>query len=83
MLRFGIQFANGARVTNTIGREGWQSDEPPAAPVLRSASGSAGGGESNQQMWVWPLPPPGTLEFVCEWPAAGIELTEPKSTRSS
>jgi hypothetical protein len=25
--------------------------------------------------WVTPLPPPGRLEFVCEWPAAGIALT--------
>jgi hypothetical protein len=24
---------------------------------------------------MWPLPPPGPLSFVCEWPAAGIPLT--------
>jgi hypothetical protein len=23
----------------------------------------------------WPLPPPGPLAFVCEWPAAGIAVT--------
>src|SRR5256885_6760927 len=22
--------------------------------------------------WVWPLPPPGPVAFVCEWPAFGI-----------
>jgi hypothetical protein len=22
--------------------------------------------------WVWPLPPPGPLTFVVEWPAHGI-----------
>jgi hypothetical protein len=22
--------------------------------------------------WVWPLPPPGPVTFVCEWPAHGI-----------
>jgi hypothetical protein len=22
--------------------------------------------------WVWPLPPPGPVEFVCEWPLHGI-----------
>ncbi len=22
--------------------------------------------------WVWGLPPPGPLVFVCEWPARGI-----------
>lgn len=74
MLRFGVEFADGARVTNTIGREHWQWDEPPAAPVLRTGGGHSGGGEWNARMWVWPLPPPGPLAFVCEWPAAGIEL---------
>jgi len=24
---------------------------------------------------MWPLPPPGPLSFVCEWPAAGIPLS--------
>jgi len=26
-------------------------------------------------MFLWPLPPPGRLALVCEWPAAGIPLT--------
>ena len=26
-------------------------------------------------MWMWPLPLPGPLVFVCEWRAEGIELT--------
>jgi hypothetical protein len=25
--------------------------------------------------WVWPLPPPGRLDVVCEWPARGITKT--------
>jgi hypothetical protein len=26
-------------------------------------------------VWVWGLPPPGPLAFVCEWPARGIPET--------
>jgi hypothetical protein len=75
MLRFGIQFADGTKVTNLADRMAWQGDEAPKAPVLRSSGGHAGGGEWSQRIWVWPLPPPGQLAFVCEWPAAGVELT--------
>jgi len=24
------------------------------------------------RFWLWPLPPPGPLAFVCEWPKKGI-----------
>jgi hypothetical protein len=24
---------------------------------------------------VWPLPPPGTVGLLCEWPSEGIELS--------
>jgi hypothetical protein len=75
MLRFGIQFADGTKVTNLADRVAWQRDEAPKAPVLRSRGGSSDGSEWAQDMWVWPLPPAGPLEFVCEWPAAGLELT--------
>jgi hypothetical protein len=34
-----------------------------------------GGGSPRSSLsrwWVWPLPPAGPLEFVCEWPLLGI-----------
>jgi hypothetical protein len=92
MLRFGVEFADGSKATNT-------ADEPlanfedgsthlslafqasgaagvPAGPVLRTGGGgSGGGGNWKQSVWIWPLPPLGRLTFVCQWPAAGIELT--------
>ena len=39
--------------------------------------GGGGGGRHTSQVgyWVWPLPPPGPLAFVCEWRAVGIPLT--------
>jgi hypothetical protein len=74
MLRFGVQFADGAKATNTSGRSRDFHDEPNG-PVLNTGGGGGGGGNWRQSLWVWPLPPPGRLTFVCEWPAAGIALT--------
>ncbi len=36
-----------------------------------------GGGERawDMRFWLWPLPPPGLLAFVAEWPLGGIALT--------
>jgi hypothetical protein len=77
MLRFGIEFADGRRVTNLEGRFPCRDDEPPTEPVLRPGGGSSSGGsEWRQDMWIWPLPPAGPLTFVCEWPAAGIPFTK-------
>jgi hypothetical protein len=73
MLRFGVQFANGAKATNTGGFD--PRDDPPEGPVMHGGGGGGGGGDWRQDEWVWPLPPPGPLTFVCEWRAAGIPLT--------
>lgn len=76
MLRFGVQFADGAKATNT-GGDGplWDLDEKPSAPVMNTGGGGGGDGNWHQDVWVWPLPPPGPLTLVCQWPAAGIALT--------
>ena len=37
--------------------------------------GGGGGGSWRQSQWVWPLPPPGAVTLVCEWPAMDIPLT--------
>jgi hypothetical protein len=90
MLRFGVEFADGRKATNT-------ADQPlanlaggtmsvstamsesetvrPATPVLQLGGGGGGGGNWRQSIWIWPLPPPGRLTFVCQWPEASIELT--------
>lgn len=76
MLRFGVEFADGRRATNTGGRALPGSHaEPDEGPVLHSGGGGGGGGRWHQEMFLWPLPPPGPLALVCEWPAAGIPLT--------
>ena len=73
MLRIGIQFTDGAKATNTSGFD--HNAEAPNGPVMTSRGGSGGMGQWRQAEWVWPLPPPGPLTFVCEWPACGIPLT--------
>jgi len=73
MLRFGVQFSDGAKATNVSGR-GYGGGVPDG-PVLSGMGGGGGGGRWRQGFWVWPLPPPGPLAFVCEWSAAGIPLT--------
>lgn len=79
MLRFGIEFADGSRVTNLPAgprhRHLFDSDAPPTGPVMQQRGGGGGGGEWRQRFWVWPLPPVGPLAFACEWPAAAIEFT--------
>ncbi len=74
MLRFGVQFPDGSKATNTGGGL-HDHREPPTGPVMQPGGGGGGGGSWRQTQWVWPLPPPGTLTLVCEWLAMGIPLT--------
>jgi hypothetical protein len=74
MLRFGVQFADGDKATN-VGGYPADPDVAPAGAVIVPGGGGGGGGRWHQSLWVWPLPPPGPLLLVCEWPAAGIPLT--------
>jgi hypothetical protein len=73
MLRFGVQFADGGKATNMSGFHHGQ--DPPPGPIMHGGGGGGGGGDWRQTEWVWPLPPPGPVAFVCEWPAAGIPLS--------
>lgn len=75
LLRIGVQFSDGAKATNVSGFPRFPQEGEPAGPVMHERGGGGGGGHWQQGFWVWPLPPPGPLIFVCEWPAAGIPLT--------
>jgi hypothetical protein len=75
LLRVGLQFADGGKATSISGPP-YHPGDPPRSPVMWPLSGSGGGGASwRQDYWVWPLPPPGEFELVCEWPAGEIPLT--------
>jgi hypothetical protein len=75
MLRFGIEFADATKATNTSGRFPGSPEERPSGPVMTPGGGGGGGAVWRQTLWVWPLPPAGPMTFVCEWPAAAIALT--------
>lgn len=70
-LLLGFEFADGAKATNV--RMG--GNPGTTSPVLIGGGSSRDGGYAHQSFWLCPLPPPGPLEFVCEWPAARIPLT--------
>lgn len=74
VLRFGVQFSDGAKATVFDGRR-WLGEGKPTGPVLMQRGGSGGGRTWDFGFWVWPLPPDGPLAFVVEWPSEGIELT--------
>jgi hypothetical protein len=66
-----VQFSDGR--TAISGRP--RGDFEPTGPILQSRGG---GGSSHAQLfqwWVWPLPPAGPLEFICQWPVYGIGET--------
>ena len=66
-----VQFSDGR--TAISGR--LRGDFEPTGPILQLRGG---GGTSHSQLfrwWVWPLPPAGSLEFICQWPVYGIGET--------
>jgi hypothetical protein len=74
-LRLGIQLADGRKATVFDHRRWFAATEPPDRPVLVQRGGSGGMHSWELGFWVWPLPPPGALAFVVEWPSEGIPLT--------
>jgi hypothetical protein len=75
LLRFGVQFPNGAKATN-LDRRPFPDDGEPDGPVLLEQGSSGYGTHAwDADEWLWPLPPPGPLAFVCEWPGRGLGLS--------
>jgi hypothetical protein len=74
LFRFGLEFADGSTVTSL---EVAAINEPkrPKGPILAGGGGGGGDRRFDMRYWVWPLPPPDSMTFVCEWPAQGLPLT--------
>jgi hypothetical protein len=73
LVRLGVQLADGRTATNVDPFPCFE--EAPERTVLMA--GGRGGGLDRQDLslWIWPLPPPGRLELVCEWPAERIPVS--------
>jgi hypothetical protein len=73
LLRIGVRFSDGRTATNIGGH-----DRPVGGPVMSPLRGGGRGrpGESSfqQEYWISPLPPPGPVHVVCEWPAVNIPV---------
>ena len=74
LLRFGVEFSDGGKAT-TLGERFLGVEGEPPGPVLTPGGGSGSDNFWESSFWLWPLPPPGPLAFVVEWPAEGIALT--------
>jgi hypothetical protein len=87
LLQFGIGFSDGSKVTNESWRPSSRfraasvtytsalptgKSERLSDRVLVRRGGSGGGRVTTQGYWCEPLPPPGPIQFVCEWNARGI-----------
>ena len=70
LLRFGVEFSDGRKAT-TLGVPMFmtaQEEAEPEGPFLMPGGGSGGDDYWESSFWLWPLPPPGPLVFVVEWP---------------
>lgn len=82
-LRWGVELADGGRVTTVDDYSPWNERPPeaderwtPDRPVLQGLGRpTVWGGSWSRDVWLWPLAPPGPLRFVCAWPDRGIDET--------
>jgi hypothetical protein len=74
LFRFGVQFSDGSKATTLRFYQPMHVERPDQPVLQREGSQNLGTGRIHHY-WLWPLPTPGTLAFVCEWPAFGIGFT--------
>ena len=75
VLRFGLVWPDGGRATNLDHRGAMpgEGERPRCGLEVGSSSGSED--EFTFSIWAWPLPGPGDLTAVVEWPAYDIAET--------
>jgi hypothetical protein len=79
-LRLELRFADGRTLSNDPRRwpRSFETEEPdPPFLYYHGAGGSERGWRSRH--WLWGLPPPGPLAFMCQWPAS----SQPQASRST
>ncbi len=73
VLRFGVGLADGSKATNL--HHGRRRSADVRGPFLMPRAGSGDARRWAIGYWLWPLPPPGPLAFVAEWPVEEIGET--------
>ncbi|RMI42125.1 hypothetical protein EBO15_20680 [Actinomadura harenae] len=80
-LTFGVRFPDGSEAATaggTFRKRAHPTGQPNPPTLIETGSGSSSGDqlyESDRQLWLWPLPPPGPFQFVIEWRILGIDTT--------
>lgn len=79
-LRYGVVLSTGEQVLSDrpFGFAGDPMSPPESSSLVRSGGGGGGDGHSyssNDALWLWPLPPSGSLELVLQWPTLGVPET--------
>jgi hypothetical protein len=76
-----LRFADGHTSSNDPRRwpRTFETEEPAPPMLYQSHGGGSGEGGWYFHQWLWGLPPPGPLAFVCRWPAgqlptSGVEI---------
>jgi hypothetical protein len=70
-LHIGVQFADGNKAAN-VGRLPESAGSVSAGLILNPLSFGGGRRHVDRSYWVWPLPPAGSVAFVCEFAAFDI-----------
>jgi hypothetical protein len=74
-VRLGVEFSDGRKATNLQRPRSPRAGEPPAGPLLTPRGSSGSEGAWDAYYWLWPLPTPGRLLIVAEWPAHRLSET--------
>jgi hypothetical protein len=80
-LKVGVRFPDGSTAT-TVEHPfpGWAhpADRPEPPMLIEAGGGSSSNDQyydSQQRLWLWPLPPPVPFELVVEWRHMGVDRT--------
>ncbi|MEU8075919.1 hypothetical protein AB0B31_10755 [Catellatospora citrea] len=72
-LRVGIGYPDGRVAASPQSPPSPYEEANPGALVMAPREGGGGGRHYQTRYWVWPLPPPGAVTFVCDWAEVGID----------
>jgi hypothetical protein len=69
--RLDVRFAD-SRSTVAHSDPSYPYDEAPNNPLLVFIRGGGSPNDMRNQLWLWPLPPPGPLTLTVNWPEEGV-----------